>query len=130
MKYLRKYESIESNDDLVYDIIECLLDIYDDGHSFLLSTPSMSSYMSMRDYQNKNDKYDEFKPIIQTGNKIRHNFNLVFNSIDSYDNLSKIILEMRSVIGRLSDKGWIMYNLDIKTNTKVTLLGINYRTRW
>jgi hypothetical protein len=119
MKHLTNYnlfinESKDDNKD-VYDIIDILQEIIDDGYNPLFR--SNSSDMRYSDYLEKNNKYTGFKPIYKAGNKIKSKFTIVFHSL-KYDRLVNLMDEMISIKGRLEDNGWVMSDLRIGNTYK------------
>jgi hypothetical protein len=134
MKHLTNYnffinESKDDNKD-VYDIIDILQEIIDDGYNPLFR--SNFSDMRYSDYLEKNDNYTGFKPVYKAGNKIKSNFAIVVNSL-KYDRLVSLMDEMISVKGRLKDNGWSMSDLkiantyDAEFKTGVVQSYISYR---
>lgn len=91
-----------------------MLDITDEFNTIEFKSPS--GFMRLSDYHNKNDKYDNFKPVYKAGNKIRSRFSINFYRISNYDKLNWLVSEMNSVIGRLSDLGWKLSNMNIVTS--------------
>ena len=115
MRHLHKYNThINENksDNDVDDIVEILLDILE-NNNVTLSSPSGD--MKYRDYMDKNNKYDYFKPVFKSGNKIRNKFKITIHTIDNYTRLLSIMDEMSAAIGRLGDKGWSMVEMKIGT---------------
>jgi hypothetical protein len=119
MKHLTNYNFFinESKDDnkVVYDIIDILQEIIDDGYNPLLK--SHHSDMRYSDYLDKNNKYNEFKPVYKAGNKIKSKFTIAFHSL-KYDRLVSLMDEMIAVKGRLEDNGWSMSDLKIGNTYK------------
>jgi hypothetical protein len=118
MRYLKRYNNLFESDEYLEDvdnIVEILLDITDEFNNVEFKSPS--GVMRLSDYHNKNDKYDSFKPVYKAGNKIRSRFSINFYRISNYDKLNWLISEMNSVIGRLSDLGWKLSNMNIVTST-------------
>jgi hypothetical protein len=117
MKHLKKYNLFESKEyrEEVDDIIDIMLDITDEFDT--VEFKSLSGIMKLNDYYNKNDKYDNFKPVYKAGNKIRSRFSIQFYRISNYDKLNWLVTEMSSVIGRLSDLGWKLSNMNIVTSS-------------
>jgi hypothetical protein len=116
MKHLKKYNLFESKEyrEEVDSIIYIMLDITDEFNTVEFKSPS--GIMKLDDYHNKNDKYDNFKPVYKAGNKIRSRFSIQFYRISNYDKLNWLVTEMSSVIGRLSDLGWKLSNINIVTS--------------
>lgn len=117
MKHLSKYKIFESKEykGEVDHIVEILLDISDEFNTFEFKSPF--GYMKLSDYQNKNHKYDSFKPVYRAGNKKRSMFSINFYRIQNYDKLNWLVNEMNTVIGRLFDLGWSLSNMDIVTSS-------------
>lgn len=134
MKYLNKYKKFESVGfkDEVEDIIDIMVELLEDYDPWLKSLHGTIKY---HHYLNKNHKYKLFKPVYKAGNKIRGNLEIVFNSLN-YEKMSNIIEEMKSPIGRLSDIGWYLSDLEIGTNDtasmdklKVTFLSYQFKKK-
>jgi hypothetical protein len=114
MRYLKKYNSLFESDEYqneVENIIDIMLEITDNFKRVFFD--STNGNMSFNDYMQKNEKYLNFKPVYKAGNKIRSKFNIRFYSIDGYETLNLLISEMDSVIGRLSDLGWILQDMKL-----------------
>lgn len=117
MRYLKKYNILFESDeyqDEVESIIDIMLDITDEFNTVEFKSPS--AIMKLSDFHSKNDKYDSFKPVYKAGNKIRSRFSINFYRISNYDKLNWLVSEMSSVIGRLSDLGWKLSNMNIVTS--------------
>ena len=71
--------------------------------------------MSYDDYLQKNSKYDLFKPILKTKNKIINKFTISYLKREgtSFDNMINIIERMKTPIGRLRDMGWFLHDFEI-----------------
>lgn len=115
MKHLKNYkifESIEFQNE-IDDIINISIDIIDEYEPMMKSPHGNMRY---QDYLDKNVKYKNFKPVFKAGNKIRSKFSLFFHRLNDYEKVTKIMDDMKSVIGRLSDENWSMYDLKIGTS--------------
>lgn len=104
---------LEDNEDVVDYIVENMLEFIDDGEKILFESPSGS--MSYDDYLQKNSKYDLFKPILKTKNKIINKFTISYLKREgtSFDNMINIIERMKTPIGRLRDMGWFLHDFEI-----------------
>lgn len=133
MRRIKSYKLFESNDfkSEIDDIIDIIIDIIEDYNPRIESPHGDIKY---QDYLDKNNKYENFKPIFKAGNKIRSRFKLVFHRLENYEKVSSLIEDMKSVIGRLSDEGWSMYDMKLGTskppydigNVKFTFLAFSF----
>jgi nucleoid DNA-binding protein len=118
MKFISKYnnflnESLDNND-VVDKIVETMLEFIDEGEK--ISFYSASGNMNYSDYLEKNRNYQNFKPVLKTGNKIISKFNIVYvPKKGSYDGAVEIMDNMKSTIGRLGDDGWTLYDFITKS---------------
>jgi hypothetical protein len=125
VKESKEYTEDDRVDDVDY-IVDCMQDLIDDNFDKIkfksFDLRLNSDAMSPQDYLNKNAKYNLFKPTNKVSNKIRSNFQIVFNldsethDIKSYEKMLNIINEMSSVISRLKDKGWNLFDLKLNTD--------------
>ncbi len=96
-------------------IIETMLDFIDEGEK--ITFKSSTGEMTYTDYLEKNTRYQEFKPVLVSKNKTVSKFSIVYSPKDgSYDNLTTILDNMQSTIGRLGEDGWILS--DFKAGSK------------
>lgn len=102
----------------VDDIIECTLDFVEDYNMSYISLND--GPITYRDYVNKN--YSNFKPVKNVSNILKSSFCIIYKMIDGYEELSNLIGDMTSCIGRLNDLGWNFYNIEVNTQS---LEGIN-----
>lgn len=123
MKYIKKYQIFESNNfrDEIDNLINILIDVIDEYNPIMKSPLGDMKY---QDYLDKNNKYENFKPVFKAGNKIRNKFSLVFHGLQDYNKLTEIMDEMKSIIGRLSDEGWNMYDMKLGTSRPQNDVGI------
>jgi hypothetical protein len=118
MKHLKKFNLIKeshSQENEIDVIIDSMRDFLDDDRNILFKS-SINDTLSYQDYIDKNSKYIEFKPIINTGNVIRSSFSIHFQDIKDYSDFLLVTNEMQSVFGRLKDEDWTMYDMKIVTN--------------
>jgi hypothetical protein len=116
MKYLFKYNKISESHNHAYmvdDIVEIFVDIIEDRN---VTFKSIIGDMKYKDYLEKNSKYENFRPQVNTGRFLRSQFQIVFHSIKNYDDYINILDDMKAAIGRLSDIGWNMYNMKLGTS--------------
>lgn len=115
MNHIKRYKLFESNDFNIEidNIINISIEVIEEYNTQLKSPHGDMRY---QDYLDKNYKYDQFKPVFKAGNKIRSKFKFVFHRLESYEKVSSIIEDMKSVIGRLSDEGWSMYDMKLGTS--------------
>lgn len=132
MKFISRYNNFlnesTDNNDVVDKIVETMLEFIDEGEK--ISFYSASGNMNYNDYLEKNRNYQNFKPVLKTGNKIISKFNIVYvPKKGSYDGVVEIMDNMKSTIGRLGDDGWTLYDFvtkSIKGNNYGETCKINY----
>jgi hypothetical protein len=116
MKHLKKFNSINENHTHENDvdiIIDTMQDFLDDGRNILFKSPIDD--MRYQDYIAKNSNYLGFKPILNTGSRIRSQFSIVFKDIKDYSDFLSVSNQMQSVFCRLKDEDWTMYDMKIGT---------------
>jgi nucleoid DNA-binding protein len=118
MKFISKYNNFlnesTDNNDVVDKIVETMLEFIDEGEK--ITFYSASGNMNYNDYLEKNRNYQNFKPVLKTGNKIISKFNIVYVPKNrSYDGVVEIMDNMKSTIGRLGDDGWVLYDFITKS---------------
>jgi len=116
MKHLKKFNSINENHTHENDvdiIIDTMQDFLDDDRNILFKSPIDD--MRYQDYIAKNSNYLGFKPILNTGSRIRSQFSIVFRDIKDYSDFLSVSNQMQSVFGRLKDEDWTMYDMKIGT---------------
>ena len=119
MKFISKYNNFlnesTNNNDVVDKIVETMLEFIDEGEK--ISFYSASGNMNYNDYLEKNRNYQNFKPVLKTGNKIISKFNIVYvPKKGSYDGVVEIMDNMKSTIGRLGDDGWVLNDFVTKSD--------------
>lgn len=125
MKHIIKFSKLfESNDTNQYreevdQIVNIFLDIIDDFDGEVTFGSNLGS-MTLKDYNDRNERYDNFEPVYDTTNNIKSYFTIIFIRINNYSEITKLITEMESCIGRLSDLGWTLsdMNIDKRTNLR------------
>jgi hypothetical protein len=116
MKHLKKFNPINENHTHENDvdiIIDTMQDFLDDDRNILFKSPIDD--MRYQDYIAKNSNYLGFKPILNTGSRIRSQFSIVFQDIKDYSDFLSVSNQMQSVFGRLKDEDWTMYDMKIGT---------------
>ena len=116
MRHLKKFNSINENHTHENDvdiIIDTMQDFLDDDRNILFKSPIDD--MRYRDYIDKNSNYLGFKPIVNTGDRIRSQFSIHFQDIKDYSDFLSVSNQMQSVFGRLKDEDWTMYDMKIGT---------------
>ena len=116
MKHLKKFNSINENHTHENDvdiIIDTMQDFLDDDRNILFKSPIDD--MRYQDYVAKNSNYLGFRPILNTGSRIRSQFSIVFQDIKDYSDFLSVSNQMQSVFGRLKDEDWTMYDMKIGT---------------
>jgi hypothetical protein len=131
MRYLKKInlisESISRSDveSTIDIIIDSVIDLIDEDRNIKFNTPSSS--MSYNDYVEKNSKYKSFDPYINTGNFIKSNFSITFYDIKDHSDFLLLNEQMKSVIGKLGEDDWNIYDMKILTSPKaIRTPGINF----
>jgi hypothetical protein len=117
MKHLKRFNLIREShiqEECVYSIIDAMRDFLDDDRKILFK--SSIDDMNYQDYIDKNSRYKNFKPIINTGNVIRGHFVIVFHDVKDYSDFVSIVGQMQSVMSRLKDEDWNMFDMKIGTN--------------
>lgn len=108
-------ESID-NKQAVDEIIENMLDFIDEGEN--ISFYSTTGNMTYADYLEKNQKYEKFQPVIKGGNKIISKFSILYRpNKKNYHGVVELMENMNTTIGRLGESGWVLYDLNLKSNT-------------
>jgi predicted ABC-type ATPase len=93
-------------------IVDTMLDFIDEGEK--ITFKSSTGEMTYTDYLAKNDRYQNFKPVLVSKNKTVSKFSIVYSAKDKdYDNLVEILDNMKSTIGRLGDEGWILSGFSV-----------------
>ncbi len=111
-------ESTSQNE--VDTIVDCVLDFIDEGEKISFYSPSGN--MTYEDYISKNRNYEKFKPVIETNNKIISRFSIICRPKDnSYEGFTKLMDNLNSAIGRLSEYGWVLNDFKTKSDR-----GTNY----
>jgi hypothetical protein len=116
MKHLKRFNLIREShaqEECVYSIIDAMRDFLDDDRKILFK--SSIDDMNYQDYIDKNSRYKNFKPIINTGNVIRGHFVIVFHDVKDYSDFVSIVGQMKTVMDRLKDEDWSMFNMKIGT---------------
>lgn len=111
-KYVSFIKESSGNESEVDKIVETMLDFIDEGEK--ITFKSSTGDMTYTDYLAKNDRYQNFKPVLVSKNKTVSRFSIVYSAKDKdYDNLVEILDNMKSTIGRLSDEGWILSGFSV-----------------
>jgi len=88
-------------------IVETMLDFIDEGEK--ITFKSSTGEMTYSDYLEKNERYQNFKPVLLSKNKTVSKFTIVYSPKDgSYNNLMVVLDNMQSTIGRLGEDGWVL----------------------
>ena len=125
MKYLKKFSLIKeshSHEECVDLIIDTMRDFLDDERKIVFKSPIDD--MTYQDYVNKNSNYLGFKPVVNTGNLLKSQFIIVFKDIKDYSDFLSVTSNMQSVIGKLKDEDWNMYDFRVETEARES--GTNY----
>ncbi len=123
MKYIKKFdhikESIDMNDidnknkEFASDLYDIMSDFIDSEYEIIFG--SVGGVIKPEDISSKTDDINKFTPSIKSGKELRHKFSISISNVGNYDNLTKLMDEMKSSIGRLNDLGWSLY--DFKVNS-------------
>ena len=111
-KYVSFLRESNGSENEVDKIVDTMLDFIDEGEK--ITFKSSTGDMTYTDYLAKNDRYQNFKPVLVSKNKTVSRFSIVYSAKDKdYDNLVEILDNMKSTIGRLSDEGWILSGFSV-----------------
>jgi predicted ABC-type ATPase len=111
-KYVSFMKESNNSENEVDKIVDTMLDFIDEGEKITFT--SSTGGMTYTDYLAKNDRYQNFKPVLVSKNKTVSRFSIVYSAKDKdYDNLVEILDNMKSTIGRLSDEGWILSGFSV-----------------
>lgn len=106
-KYVSFMRESHGTENEVDKIVDTMLDFIDEGEK--ITFKSSTGEMTYTDYLEKNDRYQNFKPVLVSKNKTVSRFNIVYSPKDgSYDNLMIVLDNMKSTIGRLGEDGWVL----------------------
>lgn len=114
MKHLKYFES-KSDESIIYDIVDILINLQDDGYDVTLFSARGQSYELNSDF-----KFFRFDRYIGEINKIftfQINFKKQKNLIEVIDFLNGIKTE----INRLNDIGFDVYSMEINESNQVSL---------
>jgi predicted ABC-type ATPase len=104
VSFLKESIDIESEVD---KIVETMLDFIDEGEK--ITFKSSTGDMTYSDYLEKNERYQNFKPVLVSKNKTVSKFTIIYSPKDgSYNNLMVVLDNMQSTIGRLGEDGWVL----------------------
>ena len=111
-KYVSFIKESTGNESEVDKIVETMLDFIDEGER--ITFKSSTGDMTYSDYLEKNERYQNFKPVIVSKNKTVSRFSIVYSPKDgSYDNLVIVLENMQSTIGRLGNDGWTLSGFEV-----------------
>jgi len=111
-KYVSFIKESTGNESEIDKIVDTMLDFIDEGER--ITFKSSTGDMTYSDYLEKNERYQNFKPVLVSKNKTVSRFSIVYSAKDKdYDNLVEILDNMKSTIGRLSDEGWILSGFSV-----------------
>lgn len=111
-KYVSFLRESNGSENEVDQIVDTMLDFIDEGEK--ITFKSSTGDMNYTDYLAKNDRYQNFKPVLISKNKTVSRFSIVYSAKDKdYDNLVEILDNMKSTIGRLGDEGWILSGFSV-----------------
>jgi predicted ABC-type ATPase len=111
-KYVSFIKESTGNENEVDKIVDTMLDFIDEGER--ITFKSSTGDMTYSDYLEKNERYQNFKPVIVSKNKTVSRFSIVYSPKDgSYDNLMIVLENMQSTIGRLGNDGWTLSGFEV-----------------
>jgi predicted ABC-type ATPase len=111
-KYVSFIKESSGNESEVDKIVETMLDFIDEGER--ITFKSSTGDMTYSDYLEKNERYQNFKPVIVSKNKTVSRFSIVYSPKDgSYNNLMIVLENMQSTIGRLGGYGWSLSGFEV-----------------
>ena len=106
-KYVSFMRESHSTENEIDKIVDTMLDFIDEGEK--ITFKSSTGEMTYTDYLAKNDRYQNFKPVLISKNKTVSKFTIVYSPKDgSYNNLMVVLDNMQSTIGRLGEDGWVL----------------------
>lgn len=106
-KYVSFLKESHDTENEVDKIVDTMLDFIDEGEK--ITFKSSTGEMTYTDYLEKNDRYQNFKPVLVSKNKTVSKFTIVYSPKDgSYNNLMVVLDNMQSTIGRLGEDGWVL----------------------
>ena len=106
-KYVSFMRESHSTENEIDKIVDTMLDFIDEGEK--ITFKSSTGEMTYTDYLAKNDRYQNFKPVLISKNKTVSKFTIVYSPKDgSYNNLMVVLDNMQSTIGRLGEEGWVL----------------------
>ena len=106
-KYVSFMKESHGSENEVDKIVDTMLDFIDEGEK--ITFKSSTGDMTYSDYLAKNDRYQNFKPVLVSKNKTVSKFTIVYSPKDgSYNNLMVVLDNMQSTIGRLGEDGWVL----------------------
>jgi hypothetical protein len=114
LKYFNRINESHTHENEVDIIIDAMRDFLDDDRKILFKSPIDD--MNYQDYIDRSSRYKNFKPIIKSGNSIRGYFVIVFHDVRDYTDFVSITSQMQTVIGRLKDEDWTMFDMKIGTS--------------
>jgi predicted ABC-type ATPase len=106
-KYVSFLKESHGTENEVDKIVDTMLDFIDEGEK--ITFKSSTGEMTYSDYLEKNERYQNFKPVLVSKNKTVSKFTIVYSPKDgSYNNLMVVLDNMQSTIGRLGEDGWVL----------------------
>lgn len=114
-KYVSFMKESHGSENEVDKIVDTMLDFIDEGEK--ITFKSSTGEMTYTDYLEKNDRYQNFKPVLVSKNRTVSKFSIVYSPKDgSYDNLMTILDNMQSTIGRLGEDSWVLSDFRAGSN--------------
>jgi len=111
-KYVSFLRESNGSENEVDKIVDTMLDFIDEGEK--ITFKSSTGYMTYTDYLAKNDRYQNFKPVLVSKNKTVSRFSIVYSPKDAtYNNLIIVLDNMQSTIGRLGEEGWTLSGFEV-----------------
>lgn len=106
------------------EVVEILIGVIDDGYDIVISGANGNSYTT--DYIKEGDYSNaHFKLKRWEGSKNCFSFSVNFFKGLNYSELTKFLNDFNSEIGRFSDKGYHLENVNIDTNNEADYYQVN-----
>jgi len=111
-KYVSFLRESNGSENEVDKIVDTMLDFIDEGEK--ITFKSSTGDMTYTDYLAKNDRYQNFKPVLVSKNKTVSRFSIVYSPKDAtYNNVIIVLDNMQSTIGRLGEEGWTLSGFEV-----------------
>lgn len=106
------------------EIVEILISVIDDGYDIVIFGANGNSYNT--NYIKEGDYSDaHFRLKRWEGSKNCFSFSVNFHKGINYEELTKLLSDFNSEIGRFNDKGYYLENVNIDTNNELDYYQVN-----